>query len=104
VYDIINCWIYQKESKIDLCHNKFNDLTILPMSCVCMYLKSINVINTTNFYIYNMKSESRPVNIDFELWKKAEVLAIDKGITITEFIEEAIREKIDKEKANKIQT
>jgi macrodomain Ter protein organizer (MatP/YcbG family) len=51
-----------------------------------------------------MKSESRPVNIDFELWKKAEVIAIDKGITITEFIEEAIREKIDKEKAHKIQT
>ena len=51
-----------------------------------------------------MKSESRPVNIDFELQKKAEVLAIDKGITITEFIEEAIREKIDKEKAHKIQT
>ena len=71
---------------------------------VCIYIKSINVINTTNFYIYNIKSESRPVNIDFELWKKAEVLAIDKGITITEFIEEAIREKIDKEKAHKIQT
>ena len=44
-----------------------------------------------------MKGESRSVNIDFELWKKTEVLAIDKGITITEFIE-AIREKIDKEK------
>jgi hypothetical protein len=31
------------------------------------------------------------------------VLAINKGITITEFIEEAIREKIEKEKAQ-IQT
>ena len=71
---------------------------------VCIYLKRINVINTTNFYIYCMKSDSRPVNIDFELWKKAEVLAIDKGITITEFIEDAIREKIDKEKAHKIRT
>jgi hypothetical protein len=59
-----------------------------------VYVKSINVINTTNFYIYNMKSESRPVNIDFELWKKDEFIAINKGITITEFIEEAIREKI----------
>ena len=60
-------------------------------------------MNTTNLCIYYMKSEYRPVNIDFELWKKAEVLAINKGITITEFIEEAIREKIEKEKA-KIQT
>jgi macrodomain Ter protein organizer (MatP/YcbG family) len=51
-----------------------------------------------------MKSDSRPVNIDFELWKKAEILAIDKNITITEFIEDAIREKIDKEKAHKIQS
>jgi macrodomain Ter protein organizer (MatP/YcbG family) len=60
-------------------------------------------MNTTNLCIYYMKSEYRPVNIDFELWKKAEVLAINKGITITEFIEEAIREKIEKEKAQ-IQT
>lgn len=50
-----------------------------------------------------MESDSKPVNIDFELGKKAEVLAINKGITITEFIEEAIREKIEKEKAQ-IQT
>ena len=35
--------------------------------------------------------------------EKAEVIAINKGITITEFIEEAIREKIEKEKAQ-IQT
>ena len=60
-------------------------------------------MNTTNLCIYYMKSEDRPVNIDFELWKKAEVIAINKGITITEFIEEAIREKIEKEKAQ-IQT
>ena len=51
-----------------------------------------------------MKGESRSVNIDFDLWKKAQVLAIDKGITITEFIEEAIREKIDKEKDHQIQS
>jgi hypothetical protein len=65
--------------------------------------KEENIINTTDFYIYCMKSDSRAVNIDFELWKKAEVLAIDEGITITEFIEDAIREKIDKDAAQKIQ-
>ena len=56
-------------------------------------------MNTTNLCIRYMKSEYRPVNIDFELWKKAEVIAINKGITITEFIEEAIREKIENGKA-----
>jgi hypothetical protein len=69
-----------------------------------MYVTTIDIINTTYFFIYNAKGESRSVNIDFELCKKAEVLAIDKGITITEFIQEAIREKIDKEKDHQIQS
>lgn len=46
-----------------------------------------------------MERESRVVNIGLELWKRAEILAIDKGLNVTEFIEEAIREKIDREKA-----
>lgn len=50
-----------------------------------------------------MKDKTRSVNIDFEVWKQAEILAIDKGISVTEFVEKAIREKIDREKA-KIQT
>jgi macrodomain Ter protein organizer (MatP/YcbG family) len=79
-------------------------LSHIAHECMCMYVTTIDIINTTYFFIYNVKSESRSVNIDFELWKKAEVLAIDKGITITEFIEEAIREKIDKEKDHQIQS
>jgi predicted HicB family RNase H-like nuclease len=50
-----------------------------------------------------MKDEYKLVNIDLELWKKAEILAIDKGISVNDFIEEAIREKINREKAQ-IQT
>jgi predicted HicB family RNase H-like nuclease len=46
-----------------------------------------------------MERESRVVSIDLELWKRAEIVAIDKGISVTEFIEEAIKEKIDREKA-----
>ena len=45
-----------------------------------------------------MERESRVVNIGLELWKRAEILAIDKGISVTEFVEEAIREKLDREK------
>jgi hypothetical protein len=36
--------------------------------------------------------------------ERAEILAIDKSIGITEFIEDAIREKIDQEKDHQIQT
>jgi len=46
-----------------------------------------------------MERESRVVNIDLELLKRAEILAINKGISVTEFIEEAVREKLDREKA-----
>ncbi len=46
-----------------------------------------------------MKDEYRSVNIDLELWKKAEILAVDKGISVNDFIEEAISEKINLEKA-----
>lgn len=46
-----------------------------------------------------MERESRVVNIDLELLKRAEILAINKGTSVTEFIEEAIREKLDREKA-----
>ena len=52
----------------------------------------------TNHYLYNMERESRVVNIGLELWKRVEILAIDKGISVTEFVEEAIREKLDREK------
>jgi hypothetical protein len=33
-----------------------------------------------------MKAESKPA---LELWKQAEILAIDKGISVTDFVEEA---------------
>ena len=46
-----------------------------------------------------MERESRVVNIGLELWKRVEILAIDKGISVTEFVEEAIREKLAREKA-----
>jgi predicted HicB family RNase H-like nuclease len=46
-----------------------------------------------------MERETRVVNIDLELMKRAEIIAVDKGVSVTEFIEEAIREKLDQEKA-----
>jgi hypothetical protein len=36
-----------------------------------------------------MREESKSVNLDLELWKQAEILAIDKGISVTDFVEEA---------------
>ena len=38
------------------------------------------------------------INIDSELWKDVKKKAIDLGITATEFLEEALREKLAKTK------
>ena len=62
-----------------------------------------NTIINNIVYFGNMKAESKPVNLDLELWKQAEILAIDKGISVTDFVEEAVREKIERER-DKIQT
>jgi hypothetical protein len=48
-----------------------------------------------------MERESRGVNIDLALWKRAEILAIDKGMSVTDFVEAAIKEKIDRENVQK---
>ena len=48
-------------------------------------------------YVGNMKGETKSVNLDLELWKLAEILAIDKGISVSHFAEEAVRKKIEKE-------
>ncbi len=33
--------------------------------------------------------------IDYELWKKARKLAIDKGVTFSKLVEEAIKEMLE---------
>jgi hypothetical protein len=38
------------------------------------------------------------INIDLELWKEVKKAAIDKGLTATEFLEEALREKLARKK------
>ena len=43
-----------------------------------------------------MERESRGVNIDLALWKRAEILAIDKGMGVTDFVEKIDRENVQK--------
>jgi hypothetical protein len=38
------------------------------------------------------------INIDQELWKEVKKTSIDLGITATEFLEQALREKLTKRK------
>jgi hypothetical protein len=38
------------------------------------------------------------INIDQELWKEVKKTAIDLGITATDFLEQALREKLAKRK------
>jgi Ribbon-helix-helix protein, copG family len=40
------------------------------------------------------------INIDQELWKEVKKAAIDLGITATDFLEQALREKLSKRKNN----
>jgi hypothetical protein len=41
-------------------------------------------------------SFSVSINIDLELWKEVKEAAIDENITMTEFLEEAIRDRLTK--------
>lgn len=38
------------------------------------------------------------INIDLELWKEVKKAAIDEGVTATEFLEDALRNKLVKRK------
>jgi hypothetical protein len=44
------------------------------------------------------KKEPTSMNLDGDLWKDVRKAAIDKGITATEFVEQALREKLAREK------
>jgi hypothetical protein len=41
------------------------------------------------------------INVDLELWKSVRKAAIDEGITATEFLEEALKDRLAKTKAKK---
>lgn len=42
-------------------------------------------------------SKSTSINIDPNLWKKAKMKAIERGITVTELAENAIRKEIEEQ-------
>jgi hypothetical protein len=46
-----------------------------------------------------LKREPTSLNIDPELWREVRKMAIDKDITATEYFEQALREKLVKDKA-----
>jgi hypothetical protein len=41
------------------------------------------------------------INVDLELWKSVRKAAIDEGITATEFLEEALKDRLAKIKTKK---
>ena len=41
------------------------------------------------------------VNIDLELWKQVKKAEIDEGVTATEFLEEALKDRLAKTKPKK---
>lgn len=42
------------------------------------------------------EKETTSIKIDPELWKEAKKFAIDKGITVSDLLEEALKDKIKK--------
>jgi hypothetical protein len=46
-----------------------------------------------------LKREQTSLNIDPELWREVRKMAIDKGVTATAYFEQALREKLARDKA-----
>jgi hypothetical protein len=55
----------------------------------------------TNIVETELKREPTSLNIDPELWREVRKMAIDKGMTATDYFEQALREKLAKDKAKK---
>lgn len=45
-----------------------------------------------------VKREPTSLNIDPELWREVKIMAINMGITATDFFEDALRDKLAKER------
>lgn len=57
------------------------------------------VINTNNTnQLMMVKRTPTSINVNPELWKEVKKASIDMGITVTEFFELALQEKLKKEK------
>jgi len=58
------------------------------------------MINSEIVEDFDMVAKRGPtsINIDQELWKDVKKASIDLGITATDFLEQAIREKLGKRK------
>jgi hypothetical protein len=58
------------------------------------------MINSEIAKDFDMATRRGPtsINIDQELWKEVKKAAIDLGITATDFLEQALREKLAKRK------
>ena len=58
------------------------------------------MINSEIVKEFDMTAKRGPtsINIDQELWKEVKKAAIDLGITATDFLEQAVREKLAKRK------
>jgi hypothetical protein len=48
-----------------------------------------------------VKRDPTSLNIDSELWREVKKMAIDKGVTATEYLEQALREKLSKDKSTR---
>ena len=74
------------EAKLAIPHFLFCSLVVKFIQLVVVFL-----------YRENMPQTVTSVRVDEELWKKAKIHAIRKGITLTALLEELLRNELEKE-------
>ena len=57
------------------------------------------MVDTKIVEIELVKRDPTSLNIDSELWREVKKMAVDNGVTATEYIERALREKLSKDKS-----
>jgi len=59
------------------------------------------MVDTKTVEVELVKRDPTSLNIDSELWHEVKNMAIDKGVTATEYLEQALREKLSKDKSSR---
>jgi len=71
----------------------------MELECNNITQKVNNATTTTEIIV--VEREPTSLKVDPSLWKEVKILAIEKGMTVTALFEQALREKIAKEKMHK---
>jgi predicted transcriptional regulator len=63
-----------------------------------MHNDSVKNYNNFTGYIVDMKRQPTSLKVDPDLWQEVKIMAIKRKKTVSEYFEEALREKLTKDK------